>query len=78
MSTKKNESGVALSPSQALELLGPGVISRAGFYNAIKRGELPCRRLGKRIVIPRAAFMRWLEGADQPTGGADARRAERG
>ena len=54
----------ALTPDQALAVLGK-VISRASFYNAINRGEVPHRRLGKRIIIPRHAFMRWLESAGQ-------------
>lgn len=61
---EKAQGGVALSPRQALELLGAGVISRAAFYAALGRGEIPHRRLGKRIVIPRFAFLRWLEGED--------------
>jgi predicted DNA-binding transcriptional regulator AlpA len=51
-----------LTPDQALGLLGK-VISRAAFYNAINRGEVPHRRLGKRIIIPRHAFLEWLESA---------------
>jgi hypothetical protein len=66
-SHEKERPGVALSPRQALELLGQGVISRAGFYSALARGEIPHRRLGKRIVIPRHAFLKWLEGADDAT-----------
>lgn len=58
---KTERYGVALSPRQALELLGDGVISRAGFYAALNRGEIPSKRLGKRIVIPKHAFLRWLE-----------------
>lgn len=52
----------ALTAEQALALLG-GVISRASFYAAIRRGEVPHRRLGRRILIPRLAFLRWLEAA---------------
>jgi len=51
-----------MTAEQALALLG-GVISRASFYAAIRRGEVPHRRLGKRIIIPRHAFLRWLEAA---------------
>lgn len=57
----------ALSPKQAHELLGGrGVISRGGFYNALQRGEIPCLRLGKRILIPRYAFEQWLARAGEP------------
>lgn len=55
----------ALTPDQALALLGKRVISRASFYAAINRGEVPHRRLGKRIIIPRHAFLRWLESPGQ-------------
>ena len=58
----------AMTPDQALAMLGK-VISRAAFYNAIKRGEVPHRRLGKRIIIPRHAFQTWLESSPA-TGGA--------
>lgn len=61
---KQDSVGVALSPKQALELLGAGVLSRASFYAALNRGDIPSRRVGKRIIIPRYAFLRWLEGAD--------------
>ncbi len=61
-SAKGSKLGIALSPRQALELLGEGVISRASFYSALNRGDIPSRRLGRRIVIPRHAFLRWLEG----------------
>jgi predicted DNA-binding transcriptional regulator AlpA len=57
------EAPAALSPDAALRILGRGVISRASFYKAINRGEVPHRRLGKRIIIPRAKFLRWLETA---------------
>ncbi len=53
----------ALTPDQAHALLGIRVISRASFYNAINRGEVPHLRLGKRIIIPRHSFYRWLETA---------------
>jgi hypothetical protein len=65
----ENAQGAAMSPDQALALLGK-CISRASFYAAINRGEVPHRRLGKRIIIPRHAFLRWLETAGQPVGAA--------
>ena len=52
---------VALTPHEAHKLLGVGVISRASFYAAINRKEVPHVRLGRRILIPRKAFERWLE-----------------
>jgi hypothetical protein len=50
---------------QAYALLGPGVISRAGFYAAIARGEIPHKRIGKRIIIPRHKFLAWLDATEQ-------------
>lgn len=47
---------------QAAALLG---VSRSAYYEAIKRGELPARRVGRRLVVPRAQLEAWLnrEGA---------------
>lgn len=42
---------------EAAERLG---IGRNAAYEAIKRGELPALRIGRRIVIPRAALERLL------------------
>jgi excisionase family DNA binding protein len=57
-----------LKPDEAHALIGKDQISRRAFYNAINRNEVPHRRLGKRILIPRHAFMAWLEGREQGSG----------
>ena len=31
---------------------------------ALRRGEIPCIKIGKRYVLPKAAIQRWLEQAD--------------
>lgn len=55
-----------LSPRQAARVLG---VSEFLIYNGVVSGEVPCRRLGQRILIPRA----WvdnpgsLETAPDPT-----------
>ena len=36
-------------------------VSRAVVYESLRTGIIPCLRLGKRYVIPRTAFHRWLE-----------------
>lgn len=55
-----------LTADEAWKLIGGApVISRGGWYAAIKRGEIPSIRVGKRILIPRAALLRWLESAGQ-------------
>jgi excisionase family DNA binding protein len=56
-----------LTVDEAHAIVGKGKISRGGWYAAIKRGEVPHLRLGHRILIPRHAFMKWLESATQPT-----------
>jgi len=35
-------------------------ISRAGAYEAVKTGEIPSIRIGRRIVVPTAAVRRML------------------
>jgi excisionase family DNA binding protein len=44
---------------KAATILG---ISRAVAYQAARRGEIPTIRFGKRIVVPRRALERMLEG----------------
>jgi excisionase family DNA binding protein len=38
-------------------------VSRAFAYELVARGELPVIRLGRRIVVPKAALMEFLEAA---------------
>ncbi len=56
---KKTSAGLTADQAHA-QLGGNAIISRAGFYSAIKRNEVPHLRLGRRIIIPRAAFEEWL------------------
>jgi excisionase family DNA binding protein len=51
---------VTLDVDEAAKLLG---LSRNAAYAAVAAGQLPAIRLGRRIVIPRAAFERLLEQA---------------
>ena len=46
---------------EAAQLLG---IGRNSCYEAAKRGEIPSVRLGKRLVVPRAALDRLLESGN--------------
>ena len=43
---------------QAAQLLGLG---RTAAYHAARRGELPTRRLGRRLLVPVPALVTWLE-----------------
>ena len=38
-------------------------VSRAFAYELLNRGDLPCLRLGRRILIPRRALERFVEEA---------------
>jgi excisionase family DNA binding protein len=49
---------LCITVPEAAELLG---ISRNFAYELVKRGELPSRRFGKRILIPRVALEKMLE-----------------
>jgi excisionase family DNA binding protein len=56
-----------LTVDEAHRIMGKDKISRGGLYAAIGRKEVPHLRLGHRILIPRHAFMKWLESAGQST-----------
>jgi excisionase family DNA binding protein len=49
-----------LDVSEAGRLLG---LSRNSAYAAVAGGELPCLKVGRRILVPRDALRRLLEGA---------------
>ena len=40
-------------------------LSRNATYEAINRDEIPHIRIGRRILIPRAAYLKMLADADQ-------------
>jgi excisionase family DNA binding protein len=46
---------------QAAALLG---ISSWSYYECVKRGELPARKIGRRIVVPRVQLEQWLSGKE--------------
>lgn len=45
---------------QTAKLLGLG---RTAAYDAARRGELPTRRLGRRLLVPVPALLTWLEAS---------------
>ena len=56
-----------LTPMEVARLLGLG---KNTTYDAIRRGDIPAIRVGKRLLVPRAALEEWLAGRgskDQPT-----------
>lgn len=46
-----------ISVEQAAGILGLG---RTAAYEAARRGEIPTRRLGRRVVVPVPALLEWL------------------
>jgi excisionase family DNA binding protein len=55
---KRDKSELALTVEEAGQKIGLG---RAAAYAAARRGELPIRRIGRKLVVPKAALSRWLE-----------------
>lgn len=51
---------LTLTVEEAAESLG---ISRAFAYEAVARGEIPCIRIGRRVLIPKIALEKLLQGA---------------
>jgi len=51
---------LTLTVEEAAASLG---ISRASAYEAVRRGEIPAIRIGRRILVPRAALERFLASA---------------
>ena len=61
------------SVEEAATLLG---ISRSFAYKAVHRGEVPSMRIGRRILVPKAALERYLSlaGEQSAPGQGDHRR----
>jgi excisionase family DNA binding protein len=47
-------------------------ISRTSAYQALRRGQFPHLKIGKRIIIPRAAIRQWMLTAATPGTPAEA------
>ena len=56
------ESRVTLSVEEVANLLGMG---RTAAYEAARRGEIPTRRLGRRVIVPVPALLDWLSTGSQ-------------
>jgi excisionase family DNA binding protein len=63
---------MTLSVTEAAKRLG---ISRAFAYELVVRGELPCLRFGRRVVVPRKALERLVNATERPTRDDSRRRA---
>lgn len=51
---------LTMTVDEAAALIG---VSRNTLYEAIRRGEVPHLRMGRRIIIPKARFDEWLAGS---------------
>jgi excisionase family DNA binding protein len=56
-----SQSAEVLNADEVAELLGVG---RNTVYEAASRGEIPHRRVGRRLIFSRAAVMEWLNGKE--------------
>jgi excisionase family DNA binding protein len=61
---KRNEPKTTLTVEETAKLLG---ISRGLAFQALRRGDIPSIRIGRRILIPRARLRALLDG-DNPQG----------
>ena len=61
--TTHNPKRSTMSIEEAAETLG---IGRTGAYQAARRGEIPVIRIGGRLLVPRAALEKMLDGAPLP------------
>lgn len=55
------EDRLVFTVEEAAQLLG---ISRSFAYEAVQRGEVPSMRIGRRILVPKAALNRLLDSQD--------------
>lgn len=51
--------GELMTPEDVAAALG---VSRRNAYEGLRKGEIPCRRVGKRYVISREQIRTWLHG----------------
>lgn len=60
-----NPDSKVLTVREAATMLRLGLNST---YEAIRRGELPALRVGRRLLVPRAALEDLLKGSKEPDG----------
>jgi excisionase family DNA binding protein len=64
MSTPANTDNIeslTYTVEQVAALLG---IARGVAYEAVRTGEIPAARVGRRWLVPRKRFHAWLDGAE--------------
>jgi excisionase family DNA binding protein len=60
--TDNNEHSLVLTVSEAAKLLR---LSRGSAYEGIRLGQIPSIRIGRRLLVPRRALEKLLEGVPQ-------------
>jgi len=65
---------MTLTVEEVATILGVG---RNKVYEAAHSGEIPTIRIGKRLLVPRAALKRLLAVGDQPLGVNDPAQPEK-
>lgn len=58
----ENKDKLTLTVVEAAGVLG---LSRYAAYAAVKNGQLPVLKIGKRLLVPKAQLMRMIEGNDE-------------
>lgn len=61
-STKKNAKPAVMTVEEAAVMLR---ISRGSAYDAVRCGDIPSVRIGKRILVPRSKLLRLLDGESE-------------
>lgn len=59
MNEEKSATPLTYTVPEAAALIG---LCKTAFYAAVRKGEVPSLKIGRRIVIPRAALDRLLNG----------------
>ena len=63
----ENSERLTMSVVEAARTLG---ISRYAAYAAVKNGQIPVLKIGKRLLVPKVKLMRMIEGNDEKPEGA--------
>jgi excisionase family DNA binding protein len=48
---------------EAADLMG---LSRSGAYRGVRRGEIPCIRIGRRLLVPKSALETYVADVENP------------
>lgn len=68
MSKQQQEERLTLTVNEVARLLG---LSRGATYEAVRTGQIPSIRIGRRIIIPRVALVKLLEEAGKGKTGSE-------